>query len=98
LKVKLSRRAELAVLRIDGRWRESANHPDVFLLEMQEAVEFLETVRTPGTPFPTGKHPALRRILLEKSKCHLYFEINQRQGRVDVLTVWDGRRERPPKL
>ncbi len=73
-------------------------HPDLFLLEMQHAIEFLETVTTPGTPCPTRKRPQLKRILLEKTKCHIYFEINQRKAMLDVLTVWDGRRERPPKL
>ena len=98
MRVKLSRRAERAVKRIDGRWRASADHPDVFLLEMQEAVKFLETVTSPGTPCPTSKHPGLKRILLAKSKCHVYFETNQSKELLDVLTVWDGRRERPPTL
>lgn len=84
--------------RIDGRWRAKADHPDLFLLEIQDAVEFLETVSTPGTPCPTRKRPYLKRILLEKTKCHVYFEIHQRRAVIDVLTVWDGRRERPPKL
>jgi hypothetical protein len=69
-----------------------------FLDEMEEAVEFLETVSTPGTPCPTKQHPGLKRILLEKSRCHVYFELNDREAQLDVIAVWDGRRERPPKL
>jgi hypothetical protein len=66
--------------------------------EMEEMVSFLETVISPGTPCPTNKHPGLKRILLEKSKCHVYFEIDERDAVIDVIAVWDGRRERPPKL
>ena len=98
MRVKLSRRAERAVRRIDARWRATADHPAVFLGEMEQVVEFLETVSTPGTPCPTKKHPGLKRILLEKSKCHVYFEISEGKALVDVIAVWDGRRERPPKL
>jgi len=98
MRVKLSKRAENAVRRIDAHWHANADHRDVFRSEMAEVVEFLETVSTPGTPCPTKKHPGLKRILLEKSKCHIYFEINERQALVDVIAVWDGRRERAPKL
>jgi hypothetical protein len=98
VRVKLSKRAENAVRRINARWRADAEHPDVFLSEMDAAVEFLESVSTPGTPCPTKRHPSLKRILLEKSKCHVYFETNERKALLNVIAVWDGRRERAPKL
>jgi hypothetical protein len=47
---------------------------------------------------PDEQTPRLKRILLEKSKCHVYFEIDHRKALLEVLTVWDGRRERAPKL
>jgi len=65
---------------------------------MRAAVEFLEAVGMPGTPCPTVRRPKLKRLLLEKSKCHVYFEINRAQDVLEVLTVWDGRRERPSRL
>jgi hypothetical protein len=33
-----------------------------------------------------------------KTKSHVYFEINEREQVVRIMSVWDGRRERPPKL
>jgi plasmid stabilization system protein ParE len=98
VKVRLSKRAQRAIATIDARWREGADHPQTFLNEMLAAVEFLETVSTPGTPCPTQRRPLLKRLLLEKSKCHVYFEINERKRLLEVLTVWDGRRGRSPKL
>jgi len=98
VRVKLSKRAQDAVARIDARWLASADHPDVFLTEIGEAVEHLETVSAPGTPCPTKKRQQLKRLLLEKSKCHVYFEVNNRKDLINVVTVWDGRRERAPKL
>ena len=46
----------------------------------------------------TAERPALRRFLMEKSKCHLYFEIDQERELVNVITVWNGQRGREPKL
>jgi plasmid stabilization system protein ParE len=96
--VRLSKRAQLAIVRIHERWRAVGDHPSTFLDELLEAVEFLATVSTPGTPCPTVRRRGLKRLLLEKSRCHVYFEINERKQQVEVLTVWDGRRARAPKL
>jgi hypothetical protein len=96
--VRLSKRAQRAVARIDDRWRRRGDHPGTFLAELVAAIEFLETVTSPGTPCATEKRPALKRLLLEKSKCHVYFETNERDQTLEVLTVWDGRRERLPNL
>jgi len=65
---------------------------------MLKAIEHLETVSSPGTPCPTNRRPQLKRILLEKTKCHVYFVSDQNKQRIDVLHVWDGRRERLPAL
>jgi hypothetical protein len=96
--VEISVRAQLCIERIDTRWRKKADHPDVFRAEMDEIIEHLGTVSSPGTPCPTARRPHLRRKLLEKAKCHVYFVINERMQQLEVLYVWDGRRERPPKL
>ena len=98
MKVRLSRRAERAIKRIDERWRAGADHPDVFLREVLDAITYLETVTSPGTPCPTSRRRRLKRLLLAKSKCHVYFETAEREDAIEVLTVWDGRRERPPQL
>jgi plasmid stabilization system protein ParE len=96
--VEISVRAQLCVERIDTRWRKKADHPDVFRAEMDEIIEQLGTVSSPGTPSPTARRPQLRRMLLEKAKCHVYFLIDEREQQIEVLYVWDARRERPPKL
>lgn len=98
MKVGLSKRAQRAITRIDARWRERGDHPETFVRELLAAVELLEGVRAPGTPCPTERRPLLKRLLLVKSKCHVYFELNEPKRRVEVLTVWDGRRDRPPNL
>ena len=94
----MSRRATRAAERIDNHWREHADDPTVFAAEFLAAVERLESGTTPGAPFPTMKRPELRRLLLPKSRCHIYFEIDHVNEIIQILHVWDGRRERGPMI
>lgn len=55
-------------------------------VELLDAIELLETTRGPGSPFPTERHPALKRLALLKSRCHVYFEINDEQQRIEICT------------
>lgn len=98
MKAYLSKRAARAAERIDAQWREHADDRDIFATELLAAVERLESVTTPGSPFPTAKRPALRRLLMPKSRCHIYFEIDDVNQVIQILHIWDGRRGRAPKL
>ncbi len=98
MKALISKRATRAADRIDARWRAYADDPGIFAREFLEAVERLETTQGLGSPFPTASHTALRRILLPKSRCHVYFEIDEAKQTIKILHIWDGRREHAPKL
>lgn len=98
MKAYLSKRAARAAERIDARWREHADDPGIFATEFLAAVERLESATTPGSPYPTTKHPSLRRLLMPKSRCHIYFDIDDATQMIQILHIWDGRRERAPKL
>lgn len=98
MKAFLSKRAARAAERIDARWRERGDDPGIFAAEFLSAVERLESTPIPGSPFPTPKRPALKRLLLPKSRCHLYFEIDDVKQMIRILHIWDGRRERAPRL
>ena len=98
MNVFISKRAQRAAERIAARWRKHADDPSIFPREFLEAIEFLESMANPGSPFPTPRRPGLKRIVTKKSYCHIYFEIDEPKQIIKVLTVWDGRRGRPPKL
>ena len=71
---------------------------EIFAREFLEAIERLETTQGVGQAFPTLLRPSLRRVLLPKSRCQMYFEIDEPKQRIKILQIWDGRRERAPKL
>ena len=80
MKAIISKRAARAAERIDARWRESADYPDLFARELADAIDLLETTPGPGAPFPTTRFPELKRILLPKSRCHIYFDKETADG------------------
>jgi hypothetical protein len=72
VKVKFTPRADLRAQKADAWWRK--NRPDtsdLFADELAQAVKDLETITHLGTPHPTARHPLLKRLLLEKTKCHV---------------------------
>lgn len=96
MKLEFSKRAERDARRIDARWQELADHKKTFAHELTETLEHLVSVSSPGTPFLTARRPHLRRVLMPKSACHVYFELDAAAQVVRVLTVWSGLRGRPP--
>lgn len=92
------KRAQRDALRIHARWDDHADHKKTFAKELLETLEHLTSVSPPGTPCPTEERPALRRMLMPKSECHVYFEVDQRRQVVRVVTVWSALRGQPPKL
>ena len=98
MKAFLSKRAARVAERIDARWREHADDPGVFAREFLEAIEQLERSGGLGSPFPTPSRPALKRLLMRKSRCHIYFEIDDASQAIHILHIWDARRERGPNL
>jgi hypothetical protein len=98
VRVEIVGRAQRSIERIDRRWRKEADHPQIFRQELDALIEHLESVSNPGTPCATARRPGLKRMLLEKTKCHVYFVIHDAEQRIDVVQLWDGRRQEPPKL
>jgi hypothetical protein len=94
--VYIAKRARNEAARIDKLWREQRDASDVFAFEFAEAIEHIATVRIAGLKWSTQRRPNLRRILLDRSKVHLYFEVYPDEVR--IVAVWWAQRAREPKL
>lgn len=87
MKVKFTPRGELRALKANAWWRK--NRPDtseLFAEELACAVSDLETIPHLGTPHP-ARRPLLKRLLLEKTKCHLYFEVDDQKDETRILMI-----------
>ena len=98
MKVVFLRRAEREAIAIQKRWQREADYPETFANDLIKAEEHLLTLPESGTPWKIQRGKVIRRWLLEKSKCHLYYRFERKQEVVVVMAVWDGRRRRPPSL
>jgi plasmid stabilization system protein ParE len=96
VKVELSREAQAQAEEIDAWWRENRRAaPDLFTMELEQAAAMLEQSPTLGSPYRAGRN-AVRRVLLPRTHCHLYF-VDQ-ADRVYVVAVWSAFRGRGPRL
>lgn len=83
-------------------WRE--NRPgvaDTFEREFEEVTSKLIAMspRSPiGTVHTVNRGKTIRKVLLRKTKQHIYYSIDDVSDTVVIRTIWGARRGRPPKL
>lgn len=98
MKVEITKRARHAAARINERWAKHGDNPRLFAQELLDSLRHLKNIPHAGTLKPTPKRPKLHRFLMEKTKCHLYFEFDEKRGVVKVVAIWNGQRGQEPKL
>ena len=95
MRLRFSRRAEREVDRIDTRWRtERSAAPSLFTEELAAAVSLLRTSPEMGVPNRASRGSLVRRVLLEATRYHVYYVVDD-EG-VEVLAVWSSVRGRGP--
>ena len=97
MKVELSDRALGEMQRIDASWRKQADFPSLFLDELLETVELIETTGVLGTIYSIKAKYPLYRLLMTKSQYHVYL-VRKSDELVVAVAIWSARRRRGPKL
>jgi plasmid stabilization system protein ParE len=95
VKVELSAEAQAQVDRIDAWWRK--NRPaaqGLFAEELEEA--FRTLAETPAVAVRYAPKPGVRRLLLRRTRHHLY--VVEEPARVFVVAVWSAYRGSGPRL
>jgi hypothetical protein len=95
--VQLSDRARREAQRIDASWREQADFPELFLDELLETVGLIETTGVLGAVYGAKTKRRVHRLLMEKSGYHVYL-VSKSHELVVVVSIWNARRGRGPKL
>ena len=95
--IRFTKRAERSIERIDDWWRvDRRSSPDLFWQELNAAIDTLRTFPEAGIEYKTRRGNTVRRLLLERSKYRVYYELRDQD--VFILLVWGATRERGPKL
>ncbi len=95
MKVAFSAEAQEQVERIDAWWRENRRAaPGLFAEELEAALRMV--AEAPAAAMRYEPKPDVRRLLLPRSRHHLY--IVEQPTRVYVVAVWSAYRARGPRL
>ena len=72
--------------------------PELFVDELEAAQALLSGDPHAGTAFPTPRHPGARRLLMFKTRYHLYYTVHDEDGLVLIRALWHASRGRVPAL
>jgi plasmid stabilization system protein ParE len=95
--VQISARAQRELERCDSWWRANRDAKDLLVQEFLEVVARLDANPDLGTAYEAVRFESpVRRVLMPKTAFHVY---HARLGdNVLILSIWNGRRGRGPKL
>jgi len=92
-------RARLQIHAIDGWWRENRPAaPDLFNRELDAALDRLRLMPTLGTRHQPAEGGATRKLLLPRSRYHVYYDLDEPRRELQVVAVWHAARCVGPPL
>jgi plasmid stabilization system protein ParE len=98
-RVELSPRAVCQIEAADEWWREHRPAaPLLFVDELEAALERLAVHPRSGRPYPRPRYPDLRRLVLTRTRYHIYYEYLPAEDVVWVEDVWSAVRGEDPPL
>ena len=72
--------------------------PELFVNELEAAHALLAVEPGAGTAFPTPRHPGACRLLMGKTRYHVYYTVHDEEKIVLIRAVWHASRGRVPAL
>jgi plasmid stabilization system protein ParE len=99
MKLVFTPEAQRQANEMDAWWREHRpDARDLFARELAEARELILATPGIGVTYTSANGKTARRVLLPKTRNHVYFELDEQQDLVIVLAVWGAPRGRGPRL
>ncbi|MGA2450798.1 MAG: type II toxin-antitoxin system RelE/ParE family toxin [Polyangiaceae bacterium] len=97
LVVVLQRRATREIEDVDAWWRQNRPaSPDLFLAELESMLAATALMPALGAAIRGERVPGLRRVLLRRTKYHVYYRVSGET--LEVLAVWHAARGAGPGL
>ncbi len=99
MRVEFLPRALRRIELVDAWWRhERPKAPDLFRDELDKVIELLAGQPRVGTIYRVVRGQTFHRVLLPKSRQHVYYSIDEDDQAVVIQTVWGAARGRGPTL
>jgi hypothetical protein len=99
MKLVFTPEAESQATAMDTWWREHRpGARGLFARELAEARDLITGTPTGGAMYTTASGKRFRRVLMPKTKNHVYFEVDETRGLIIVHAIWGAPRGRGPEL
>lgn len=97
MRLRLAPRALSEAKRKKTWWQKNRPaSPDLFEDEFNATVRSIQATPTVGAVYPSSFDVVIRRVLMTRTKNHVYFTVTDAE--VVILSVWGAARGRGPKL
>jgi plasmid stabilization system protein ParE len=98
-RVELSPQARAQIAAINLWWAENRQaSPTLVAAEFETAIAQLSASPESGRIHSRSKLTSVRKVLIPRSRYHLYYEVDATNGRVTILAVWHVSRGQEPAL
>jgi plasmid stabilization system protein ParE len=99
VKTRLTAPARRQADRINHWWRENRTAvPRLFAQELADARSMIADRPEIGSPYTERQGVLVRRVLLPKTRHHVYYEIDRKNDLVMILAIWGTPRGSGPQL
>jgi plasmid stabilization system protein ParE len=99
MKLVFTPEAEQQASTMDDWWRgHRPDARDLFARELAQARDLIAATPGIGVTFTSRNGKTARRVLMPKTRNHVYFEVDEGRGLIIVLAVWGAPRRRGPTL
>jgi hypothetical protein len=79
-------------------WRENRDAKTLFAQEFLTALRDIRHMPAAGPVFAQKRGRTIRKWLMPKTRCHVYYRFDPEQELIAVYSVWGARRSRGPSL
>lgn len=94
--VRVSTRADRDARRANDWWRRHRSATELFAIEYGEALAIIASSSTVPPVFCVRRRREIRRVLMPRTRYHVYYAVEVTRRVATVLRVWGARRGRNP--
>jgi plasmid stabilization system protein ParE len=82
----------------DRWWREHRDAKELFATEFEEALRQIVSAPGIGQRYRRRRGRLIQRVLMKKTRCHVYYVHDVERDVVEIHSIWGARRRRGPAL
>ena len=82
----------------DRWWRNHRDAEDLFVVEFQEVLRQVASAPRIGQYYRHARGKLIQRVLMKKTRCHVYYFHDTERDVVEIHSIWGARRRRGPSL